>query len=249
MEDFSIQTSPLRICISRALEKAQAFCQAFGHLKSPPPELIGLPLIDTRQLPVVLEPDDLQDYQWILFTSAVAVHGVLSRFSSVPTHLKFAAVGPKTAQAIQGYIHRPPDFIPSEANSQALFGQFFKAGYKGDILWPCGNLADTRTHLLQKLPIHPLVVYKTIPAPWVSPDIKQALVKGVDFIALTSPSSVQAFHQHQLPHQQAKLVSIGPATSKAIQIILGRDPLESPNQTLESLAKTVLANSPSRRYC
>ncbi len=242
MEDISKSTAKSqlpRIFISRPLDQAQDFIEVFQQI---PAQITGFPLIETQLLPITLNPNDLNSYQWLFFTSQIAAEHLLKEIHPFPKHIRIGVVGSATAAAVEAKTKKQPDYISPRANAKAMAQDFISSGQKGAILWPCGNLANPEfKELLKTQPIQPLVIYETSPCLEVPSEIKDRLKKGMDFIVFTSPSSVLAFQKHQLSLNQARLISMGPSTSEAIRKTLKTEPLEAAKQTLEGLGQT-LAN-------
>ena len=134
----------------------------------------------------------LECYDWIVFTSVNAVSVVFSQFEnrSLP---RVAAIGPKTAEALQ-ILGINPDFVPEEYVAELILPGL------GDLQgkWVLLPRADIARKALPEAIVdaggiaHEISVYKTLP---VQPDSDglAALKSGVDWITFTSPSTVRNF--------------------------------------------------------
>jgi uroporphyrinogen III methyltransferase / synthase len=154
------------------------------------------PVDDTFALDHALK--NLSCYDWLIFTSVNGVITVWERMVSLginelPALLHVAAIGPKTAQALQ--LHGiKADYIPAEYVAEAILPGLGNIRSKW-ILLPRAEIAR------QALPdaiaqaggiAHEIAVYQTLP---VEPDPfgLDRLQAGVDVITLTSPSIVHNF--------------------------------------------------------
>ena len=134
----------------------------------------------------------IECYDWLVFTSVNAVEVVFRQLenTSLP---QVAAIGPKTAEALQAR-GITPDFVPDEYVAESILAGLGDLRGKW-VLLPRAEIAR------QALPEaiceaggipHEIAVYRTLP---VQPDPEgiAALRAGVEFVTLTSPSTVQNF--------------------------------------------------------
>jgi uroporphyrinogen-III synthase len=131
-------------------------------------------------------------YDWLVFTSVNAVEVVLPQLpdGSLP---QIAAIGPKTAEALQRQ-GITPNFVPDEYVAESILPGL------GDLRgkWVLLPRADIARKALPEaifeaggIP-HEIAVYRTLPTQ-PSPDGLAALRSGVDVVTLTSPSTVHSF--------------------------------------------------------
>lgn len=218
-----------RIVITRPLEKCRDFAAMISEQGAVPicfPVIEIAPVLDFSDLDAALK--NLSTYDWWVLTSANGVDAIWERFeqlgiSEIPTDLKFACIGPKTAAALEAK-GATPDFVPDEYVAEAILpGLGALEGLKvlltrADIARPDlpeairagGGIADD------------ICAYRTIPG---QPD-RQALemiAKGVDVLTFTSPSTVENFVQilrqdnldpFQIPNNPL-VACIGPITARA----------------------------------
>lgn len=185
-----------RILITRPRAQADAFANA---LKNAGFEPIYLPVIEIQ--PIEDNPgldealQHLGNYEWVIFTSVNGVEVVFDRLADgrMPSGPRFAAIGPKTAEAL---LERgvKADFIPPEYIAEAILPGLGDLEGKW-VLLPRAEIA--RQVLPEEIAAsggiaHEIAVYSTLP---VEPDPQgmQALRSGVDVITLTSPSTVKNF--------------------------------------------------------
>jgi uroporphyrinogen-III synthase len=114
-------------------------------------------------------------------------------FSRENAGVKFAAIGPKTAEALRKH-NIEPDFVPEEYVAEAILPGLGDLQGKW-VLLPRAEIA--RKALPEAIAdaggiAHEIAVYKTLPT---EPDTEgiTALKSGVDIVTLTSSSTVQNF--------------------------------------------------------
>lgn len=187
-----------RILVTRPRAQADEFAD---KLRSAGFEPVYFPVIEIKPVEnnIALERalSKLNCYEWVVFTSVNAVEVVFDKYSELilkeGPRVKFAAIGPKTADAL-GRRGFTPDFVPEEFVAEAILPGL------GDLLGKWVLLP--RAEIARKeLPAaifdaggvpHEITVYKTLPVQ-PDPDGLAALKSGVDVIAFTSASSVENF--------------------------------------------------------
>ena len=182
-----------RILITRPRAQAEEFAE---KLFSAGFEPIFFPVIEIQPIEhnMALERAlaKLECYDWLVFTSANAVDVVTGHLHDrlMP---QVAAIGPKTAQALQAH-GITPDFVPEEYIAEAILPGLGDLRGKW-VLMPRAEIArEALPEAICKaggIP-HEIAVYKTLPAQPDSEGIA-ALKAGVEVVALTSPSTVQNF--------------------------------------------------------
>ena len=188
----------MKILITRPRAQADNFAE---QLRSAGFEPVYFPVIEIRPIEdnIALERalQKLNCYEWVVFTSVNAVDILFDRFSSLfkgqELSVKFAAIGPKTADAlrVRGVT---PHFVPEEYVAEAILPGL------GDLCgkWVLLPRAEIAREALPQAIFHAggipheISVYKTIPAQ-PDPDGLAALKSGVDVVTLTSPSIVRNF--------------------------------------------------------
>lgn len=187
-----------RILITRARAQADEFAD---KLRSAGFEPVYFPVIEIKPIEnnIALERalSKLGCYEWVVFTSANAVDIVFDHYSpfllAEGLEVKFAAIGPKTADALKAH-GIAPDFVPEEYIAEAILPGL------GDLLgkWVLLPRAEIARRALPEsifnaggVP-HEVTVYKTLPGQ-ASLEGLEAVRSGVDVITLTSASTVQNF--------------------------------------------------------
>lgn len=227
----------MKILITRPRAQADDFAE---KLRSAGFEPFFFPVIEIQPIEnnVAIERalDKLNCYEWVVFTSVNAVDVVFSPPSSLRDTssiffenggrrrgVKFAAIGPKTAEALRKYSIEP-DFVPEEYVAEAILPGLGDLQGKW-VLLPRAEIAR------QALPeaianaggiAHEIIVYRTLPAQ-VDEDGLSALKSGVDVITFTSASTVENFvaitRQHNLDPlnlpNNPLIACIGPITKQA----------------------------------
>jgi uroporphyrinogen-III synthase len=202
-----------RILITRPRAQADDFAE---KLRMAGFEPIFFPVIEIQPIENNVALDQalskLECYDWLVFTSVNAVdvvfdvvarsettkqspheEGRLLRFARSDISPKVAAIGPKTAEALQAR-GITPDFVPEEYVAESILPGLGDLRGKW-VLLPRAEIA--RKTLPEAICIaggipHEIAVYKTLPAQ-IDPQGLAALRSGVDVITLTSPSTVHNF--------------------------------------------------------
>lgn len=176
-------------------------------------EVVRHPLIRTE--PILNEEvrgraEDLLGCSWLLFTSPNAVeawHALGLPLENVDP--KVGVVGEKTAQAIRQFGAEVA-LIGEPQNAEGLAATFLRREVEGPVGLPRGN-RSLKT-LQERLEAHgvetlPVTVYQTLTCDWRAGE--------VDAVVLASPSAAEALPEEVGKH--AKLISIGPSTSQAVE--------------------------------
>lgn len=188
----------MKVLITRPRTQADEFAE---KLRSAGFEPIFFPVIEIQPIGnnVALERalEKLNCYEWVVFTSVNAVDVVFDEYSvfflKENAGVRFAAIGPKTAEALRKYSIKP-DFVPEEYVAEAILPGLGDLQGKW-VLLPRAEIAR------QVLPeaianaggiAHEIIVYQTLPAQ-VDEDGLSALKSGVDVITFTSASTVENF--------------------------------------------------------
>ena len=175
----------------------------------------------------------LDDYTWVVFTSASAVDVLLARpgrgseAARALSRSRIACVGSATARALESHglvvAYAPDDFTGRR------LGETLEPVAGLRVLFPRGDLggATLAQALVERgATVDDPVVYRTVAGP-PPPDCLQELERGVDALTFTSPSTVRGFvelgAQWRRLVGEAIVVSIGPVTSAALEEVgLGR---------------------------
>ena len=186
----------IRILITRPRAQADDFAE---KLRAAGFEPIYFPVIEIRPIEnnVALDKafDQLNRYEWVVFTSVNAVEVVFNKFPLFGngTGVRFAAIGPKTVEALM-VCGITPEFVPEEYVAEAILPGLGDLKNKW-VLLPRAEVA--RKELPEAIvkaggTAHEISVYKTLPTQPDS-DGLTALKSGVDVITFTSASAVKNF--------------------------------------------------------
>jgi uroporphyrinogen-III synthase len=201
----------------------------------------------------------LQDYQWLLFTSANGVRFFMDHYQATKQHelfpaVKIAVVGTKTEEALNNY-HLKADLLPNDFVAEGLIEVLSQKVKKGDrILVARGNLG--RLDLIQKLTqlgalVVDLPVYKTIHPKSATIKMQSVLKneKTIDYITFTSSSQVHHFMNvlkelHiESTEIAAKIACIGPiAAQTAVKYGLSVEIIPH-TYTIEHLVEQIILDS------
>jgi uroporphyrinogen-III synthase len=188
-----------RVLITRPRLQSDIFAE---NLRRAGFEPIYFPVIEIHPIPenkpLQAALSQLHSFDWVVFTSANGVEAVFNTLqemdlAGIPAQVKVAAIGPKTAEALQAH-QVVPALVPDEYVAEAIVpGMGNLAGKR--VLLPGAEIA--RKALAEAIAkagglVQAVAVYQTLPA---SPDEEglQALRTGVDVVTLTSSSTVQNF--------------------------------------------------------
>lgn len=183
-----------RVLVTRPRAQADAFVEGLRVAGFEP---IYFPVIEIRSISDRSELDQalkqISQYEWVVFTSVNGVAVVFDRLENSTSLPRVAAIGPKTAKALNAR-GVTPDFVPEEYVAEAILPGLGDLRGKR-VLLPRAEIA--RKALPEAITkaggmAHEIAVYKTLPA---QPDADglAALKAGVDVVTLTSPSTVQNF--------------------------------------------------------
>jgi len=180
-------------------------------------EVVPLPLTSTSF--ISFEVPDLNNIDWLIFTSQLGVESFFNRLNdsdlTVPNKIKIAVVGNKTEKALERY-NRSADFKPSEAYGKILFTEFADK-FKNQKL----NVLYVRAETVNFEPDHifensltifnSLITYST-----KSNKVDNELIKKFscdDYIFFTAPSAVDSFND-QFGKPKSKIIAIGNSTAE-----------------------------------
>lgn len=239
------------VVVTRAREQASELRQRLEALGA---EVIELPVISIERLTVGVP--SLDDYDWIVFTSANGVDaffddGLFPRGLDARAFAgaRVAAIGSGTAGALAARGLRP-DLVPEHFVAESLLDAFPAPGAVGArVLLPRAEQARDVlvTGLAERgYTVDVLPVYRTVMA---SPDpgaLDRVRAGAVDALTFTSSSTVTNFCSivGELPEPQPLVVSIGPVTSKtAVENGLRVD-AEADEHTIDGVVATLLRTLP-----
>ncbi|MEX0703551.1 MAG: uroporphyrinogen-III C-methyltransferase [Planctomycetales bacterium] len=223
----------LRIGITRAEAQAGetiARCLELGAQPVLLPTLAIGPPDDPAAVEAAL--DRLETFDWLVFTSANGVAGLLGRLwergedARRLGRVRIATIGPATAEALAAYRLRP-DLVPESFRAESLAEGLAPRAAGGRVLWARANRGrDVLPQALEAAGaiLEQVVVYRSDDVAEFPPAARAALEAGeVDWIGLSSPSIARAVAR-LLPDAardrlgtSLRLASISPVTTAAAQ--------------------------------
>ena len=241
-----------KIVVTRSREQADALAAKLAALGA---EVIELPTIEIQPAadygPLDTAIARLENYDWLIFTSANGVRYFVERLDRSPRDLralraKICAIGPATRNAVEA-LHLKVDLIGKEYVAEGLIEAF--AGYDLEgkrILLP--RAAVARDVLPAELArrgakVDVVEAYRTgIPAG------SEALARKLfspggkpDWITFTSSSTVQNFVRLAGAEVLAgvKVASIGPVTSRTARRLGVEVTVEASAYTMDGLVEAI----------
>jgi uroporphyrinogen III methyltransferase / synthase len=244
-----------RVVVTRTRRQAGALTARLTQLGA---DVLEIPTI--RIAPLALGPGESmklltmpQFFDWLVFTSPNAVERFFMEYFKLEVDIraligvKFAAVGPATAHALQRR-HLRVDLQPEIYTTEKLAEAFSQMDIQGvRFCLPHGNRADPflADHLRERGgKVEVWSLYETQPE---MEDVSGARARyvreGAHWIMFTSASTVVNWNALQLqPAEgtpQPKPISIGPVTSNELRRLGYELAAEAPESTIDSLAETI----------
>jgi uroporphyrinogen III methyltransferase/synthase len=217
-----------RVLVTRSRSQASVLSRMLAGCGA---EAVELPVIEARDLTDTTELDgaisSLRNYQWVLFTSVNGVDAFWERMRAAGRDarwfekIKIGAIGPATAERLQGF-GLYADFISQEFTSESMLQGLAELGVAGcRILLPRSDIAPRELiEGLIKLGADPFEVtaYRTVPPDVVASEGKRRLLAGeIDVVTFTSSSTVTnlvtILDGDVDAINKAKIACIGPATA------------------------------------
>jgi uroporphyrinogen III methyltransferase/synthase len=236
----------LRVLITRPADQQTSWAdEVRAHGAAPVP----YPTIEVQPPPSWEGLDDalahLEQYQWVLFTSAAAVRFTLSRATS-PRLLsasgrKVAAVGHETARALR-LAGVEVALVPEAERQEGLAVALAPVSAGTRVLFPqaVGGRVELRDQLTrQGCTVDVVPASQTVPVRPMPP------LPPFDVATFASPSALRAFvAEHGVaPLAEKPLVAIGPTTAQTA-MALGLSPWVAPSPSVQSVVETMLQHLP-----
>ncbi|MBU5595303.1 uroporphyrinogen-III synthase [Amphibacillus sp. MSJ-3] len=170
--------------------------------------------------------DNIQNYEWLFFTSANGIRYFFELWSSYFTRQdladkNFAVVGRKTGEVLRSYGYQAR-FIPRTYNAKTMAKEFLKKyDPKFSVLLIRGEQSSPilpQALLRASVEFDSLTVYRTFINIENGDLLNEKLASGkIDYITLTSPSIVDAFYtlsNHGQKITEMNIVCIGTSTAR-----------------------------------
>jgi uroporphyrinogen-III synthase len=253
--------SGVRILVGRARHQASALS---AKLKALGAEVIEIPFIEIRP-PRTYKPLDsalkrIQGYEWLILTSFNGVEALgarLKRLRMKPdalAHLRIAAIGPATRQAITKLGLKvaivPPQYV-AESVVESLRG---KVNGKRVLLTRAKVARDVIPRELRKLgaTVDVVEAYETVVPRSSRRELRSVMSepeRRPDVITFTSSSTVRNFGallggRGRPPYiDEVKFASIGPVTSATLREFTFPVDIEAKEYTIPGLVRAIKAAS------
>jgi uroporphyrinogen III methyltransferase/synthase len=200
--------------------------------------------------PVDAALDQLNQYDWMVFTSGNGVDGLLGRVFARGTDtralggVRLAALGKGTGERL-GHYHLKPELAPEKVNPAAMAKTLMERSSGGAIL--LARATGDRPVLADELEevgaaVDQIPVYRTVDVDEPNQDVADALKAGeVKWVTITSsPTARSLVRLYGQMLKTAKIVSISPLTSATLRE-LGYDPeVEAVPHTVDGMVKALL---------
>jgi uroporphyrinogen-III synthase len=223
------------------VENLRESVEKIGGRLQPVPTLAFEPAGDCEQIARTVK--ELSLFQWLLFTSANAVHYFFTecaRDLALPEQLQIGAVGDATARAVLREGHSVA--LTGGGTGRHLADLFLaKVGPGKRVLWPTAEshhieLATTLT--AAGVEIVPLVIYRSTLPPAEARLDKDAV--HPHWILVTSPEAGRNFVDLYGIPEGARWAAIGPTTQAQMQKILKVPVTIAREASLDALAEVLV---------
>ena len=246
-----------RIVVTRPSDesdKSAASLEALGAEVLPAPTVEILPVEDFAPLDDAI--GRLASFDWLVFTSANGVRHFLDRLDSLGRdlralgHIRLAAIGPATAEALAAYRLRAdlvPDSYRSEALAAALAGVV--AGRRVLLARADRGRAILQDELGRIAEVEQVAAYRNADAEALPPAVLARIEEGsVDWITLTSSAIaarlaalLPAAARDRIARGQIRLATISPVTSEAVARLAWPVAAEAREYTWDGVVAAIVA--------
>ena len=244
-----------RIVVTRPIDEAD---RSAIDLEALGAEVLVAPTVEIRPLEDHAPLDDaigrLDSFDWLAFTSGNGVRAFLDRLEAIGKdlrslgHLKLAAIGPATAEALARY-HLRADLVPDSYRSEAL-----AEALRGPVTGRRVLLARAdrgRTILKDELErvahVEQVAVYRNADADALPPEVVRRIAEGsVDWITLTSSAITERLYALLPPEARervgrgVRLASLSPVTSATARRLGWEVAAEADPYTWDGLVRAIL---------
>jgi len=224
-----------RVLVTRPKHQAAEMVRKLERLGAVP---FVLPTLEIRPAPDPAAVDAVlarlrSDFDWVVFTSANGVSSIAERLQATGRDLrafgsvKLAAIGPKTAAALE-HLHLKPDIVPASAFIAEGLVEALREAVRGQrVLLVRANRG--RDHLPKELAkiatVESLAAYEQIDAVDSQSEVYASLRRGeVEFVTLLSSNSARAllgsFEETlvgRVLRGEMKLIAISPETARVVR--------------------------------
>jgi uroporphyrinogen III methyltransferase / synthase len=243
-----------RIVVTRPLDASDhspAILEDLGAEVLAAPTITIGPVDDSSALDSAI--DRLTSFDWLVFTSAHGVTYFLDRLEAKGRdlralgHLKLAAIGPATAQALARYRLKS-DLVPDESRSETLAAALVEqaAGQRLLLARADRGRPILKEELEKVAFVEQVAVYRNADAEALPTFVLDRIAEGtVDWITVTSPAITERLHAllpepaRRVIGSSIKLASLSPVTSSAAERLGWRVAIEARVATWEGLVQVI----------
>lgn len=248
-----------RVLVTRPRHQAEGMVRRLEQLGAVP---YVLPVVEIRD-PADPGPVDEAlaqirrgEWDWVVFTSANGVHALVRRLKALGRDLrdfgrvKFAAIGPKTADALAEY-HLTADVVPDRTYSSEGLTAALRAAVAGQRVLLAR--ADRGRELLREelsrvATVRQVTVYEQADAVDGAADVLGALRRGeIGYVTLTSSNVARAVLgafdetiRGRVERGETKLVAISPETGRVVRELGYPVAAEAEEYTADGLIRAVI---------
>lgn len=235
----------IKVLIPRPVGKAEEFSEKLIELGATPIifPLIKVEAINTEKLKSTFSDNN---YNWIIFTSTVAVEMFFKSIKTSDVKCKIAVVGTSTKKEVES-LGLKVDFTPSAATAKKLVKEIpVNGGEK--IFIPRSEIAGKGVIDVlkkRKVEVTEIATYSNSPVNYTKEEVENVFAQNINVVTFTSPSTVENFvkllrsYKIKLTHQH--LVSIGPSTTAAIKKVYLEADATAEEHNIEGLIEATLS--------
>ncbi len=229
------------ILITRPKEQANGF---FLKLKKLGAQPIAFPLIEITPInkAQLLAAYSKNNFDWLLFTSGIAVKYFFEVINPNTIKSKIAVVGSKTENELKKH-HLNATFIPSDFTAETLAKEI-PINENETILIPQSDLAKSnlvKTLKTRKTNPFPINTYQNSKVKYSKKELQELFNSKIDFITFTSGSTVSAFADLKINLNATKVVCIGYETAKVAETNrIKVDAIANPH-TIEGIINAIIS--------
>ncbi|MSQ93763.1 MAG: uroporphyrinogen-III C-methyltransferase [Gemmataceae bacterium] len=246
-----------RVLVTRPRHQAGALVQRLLDLGAVP---YVLPTVEIRDPPDWAPVDQairtLQQYDWLVFTSANGVQAFLNRLEKLGLDLRalgklqIAAIGPKTAETLLGF-HLRADLVPARFQSEDLAAELLtRIKPKQRVLLARADRGRdvVRQQLSSVCAVEQIAVYWQVDAVETDEEVMNALRRGeIEFVTLTSANIARSLLERldttclrRIQASEIKLVSISSVTTAEVNRLGYKVVVEAKEATIEGVIQALI---------
>ncbi len=227
-----------RVLVTRPSHQAGGMVRKLEHLGAVVSKMPAVEIRDLADFTLVdaaLGQLRRGEWDWLVFTSANGVHAMLRRLDAIGRDLrdlgsvKFAAIGPKTADALREYRLRA-DVVPADTFSSEGLANALKPYVRGNrVLLARANRgrAELQDELAKVATIDQVAVYDQVDAITPIATVLDALRRGeIRYVTLPSPNIARGILsgfdetiRGRVERGEIRLVAISPITGDAVRAL------------------------------